>query len=394
MWGKAKRQGRDRTGSRVISSSPPFVDILSQMTRLTLVLLALVPAALAVSSCPATTCDYNQISTWTGQVCGQLSADGSTYVFNPTICSNSTENCQFTNFQSDSVCVSTDVVQIFDAYPGEKCTYLHGCASGNCVDGTCQAFAQCQNYYDCAAPNYCSPGIAGVPGTCMPLKTTETCYHTYECKQNMACDNAADGYPGSCREYLTVRPGDYVKQCAFAPGQTSYGRNYLCTSSLCYNFNGGYRCTDNVASVNKTYPVACTMGSECLSEIDGVSGMSLSNMCVCSFNKYGQGYCEPNPGDPELSNLLGLWGEYLNSTEILSCNTYSRPETDAWYWCLYSGGYKHNKKLIYHEYWINYYPQISMADDCYLKFVAYYYWQAEKYESAGVLAAAVLTFLL
>ena len=389
-------QGKGRAGSRAMPSPPPFVDILSQMTRLTLVLLVLVPAALAASSCPITSCDYNLASPWTGQVCGQLSADGSTYVFNPTICSNSTENCQFTNFQSDSVCVSTDVVQVFDAYPGEKCTYLHGCASGNCVDGTCTPFTQCQNYYDCGSMNYCSPGVKGGPGQCLPLIAdgSTPCYHTYECMQNMACDQAADGYPGFCRNYLTVRPGDYVKQCGFSAGQTSFGRNYMCTSSLCYNFNGGYRCTDNVASVNKTYPVACNMGSECWSEVDGVSGLPLGSACVCSFNKYGQGYCQPNPGDPNFSNLLGLWADYMNSTEIMSCNTYSRPETNQWQWCLQSGGYKHYWKLMYHETWLNYYPEISMADDCYLKYVAYAYWQAEKYEGAAVVAAAALFFLL
>lgn len=363
------------------------------MTRLSLLVLALVPAALASTACPVTSCDYNGL-TWQGQVCGQLSSDGQTYYFNPTICSNSTEYCNFINFQSDSVCVSTDVVQVFDAYPGEKCTYLHGCASGNCVDGTCQPFSQCQNYYDCGVGYYCSPGITGVPGTCTALGVAgATCYHTYECQQNLACDNAGEGYQGVCRQYLSVRPGDYVKQCA-AMGKTSFGRNYLCTSSICYNFNGGYRCIDNVASVNKTFPAACDMGSECYSEVDGVSGLALSSQCECGFNKYGQGYCELNVGDPELSNLLGLWGDFLNSTEVTKCNTYSRPETNQWEWCLQSSGYKHYWKLIYQEMWINYYPQIAKADDCYLKYVAYSYWQANKYEGAGLLVSAALSFLL
>ena len=363
------------------------------MTRLYLIFLALVPAALASQNCPVTSCDYNGL-TWTGQVCGQLSADQQTYYFNPTICSNHTEYCNFTNFQSDSVCVSTDVVQVFDAYPGEKCTYLHGCASGNCVKGMCEPFTVCQNYYDCGIGSYCSPGIAGVAGTCQALKGAgETCYNSYECKQNMGCDQATDGYPGICRLYLTVRPGDYVKQC-LVKGTTNFGRNYLCTSTKCYDFNGGYRCTDNVKSVNKTYPAACQMGSECLSEVDGVSGLAMSLPCTCGFNKYGQGYCPLHVGDPILNDLLGLWGDFMNSTEVTKCNTYSRPETNYWSWCMQSVEYKHYWRLWYHDHWANNYAQLVKADDCYIKYVAYPYWVADQhYSAATLLVAAALSLL-
>lgn len=352
---------------------------------------ATVACALDAITCPTYSCSPPAGMVWPAGVCGQMNSGGTEYYFNSTACSKE-ETCSFSQNQPAlSTCekVSPDSPQSC-AYPGEPCDDYHSCVSGSCESKRCVPPTACSNYFDCAPGSYCQNAL------CTPqAKAGDPCTHDYQCQNNSTCDNSQDGQPGKCVPYLSALPGTQVATCHNSAGMISFtfGVNNICQSDKCVSLGGTvFKCSEPVTSNQTVYPLQCSPGKSCVSQKDSVSGLPQDLQCACGYSTNGVSYCPLFVGDPEAQTLVSMWLEWLNSEEIQHCNTYNRPETNYWAWCMQST-YKKYYQLTFQMQKVMNYQYIAGADNCYLQYIYPQYFEAMEHLSLSAtlsLAAALL----
>lgn len=331
--------------------------------------------------CPPMSCSPPSDLNW-DVVCGQLSSNG-TYYFNSEVCSGD-YTCTFTSTAVSSRCIqNVDPAPQLVAYPGEVCDNLHGCVSGTCAKGRCMPPEVCENYYDCDGAFYCENK------QCVPLGVEGAgCTQNWQCLQNATCNTPQPGQPGTCMYYLSAPAGTALQACDEAGNVPAliFGTNSACQSNTCVTQGPGiYTCTNAMTST-ASLPVVCS--DDCSSSPNSITNVPKHIQCQCGYNANGTAFCPLFSGDEPAQKLISLWRNWLSSSDILACNTYSRLST--WSWCMQST-YKDYDQLQYQVLYVYNYPQYVQAQDCYLKIIdPTYYELAMKEVAEWLVAGAVL----
>lgn len=171
----------------------------------------------------------------------------------------------------------------YQAYAGEQC---QGTGKGNCFgdltcDGKCKGKStgdNCTQHQECNVGNYCDDGTK----KCAAQKSSgSNCTTSYECNNNLMCN------AGNCTALFSLEVGAPITNIT-----EDINRSYLCKS--------GRANKDKTVCVTRTYTntsitdmIECLPGSACnyIESAGADKNTTVSNVCLCGFNKDGKAYC-------------------------------------------------------------------------------------------------------
>ena len=321
------------------------------------IMLYLLPLIVSSQSCQKFTCGELD------SPFGCISSVSSDVTLSPCA-SSALSICPYTDFTSNSTCVSLPSSPYNTSWPGDFCYSNSTCiAPGYCSNAKCQgelSSSVCTDAGDCAPGNRC------VSGTCKVQlyigfndgSFTMNCTSDYDCVNDAACES------GNCFRYFSRSEGEFVENCTF-------GVNWLCESGMCYD----QICVSPLVQSLNPAPFICKSDDDCVSDyyLDGPDPFSLNSSCQCGFNGNGYSYCTLFPGDLLQTKYRSILIEWIDSDEIFNCHSYSRFKLDCikLYWT--------KEKYLEYAYYFLYttmYPQITNNPLCVQQLITYQFYQA------------------
>lgn len=320
-------------------------------------MLYLLPFIVSSETCPAFICSSST------SPFGCISTSNTTISLS-TCTSPYLTFCPYTDFSSDSTCISLPPSPFNTSWPGDFCYSNSTCISQYCSSSTCQgllASSFCNDTGQCDVYNRCESGNCKVQlyigfnnG-----QFTLNCTLDSDCVNQGACEN------GNCFKYFSRGEGEYVEDCID-------GINWICESGMCYD----NLCISPLASSLGELPVKCQNDTDCQSDyyLDGPQPFSIYSKCQCGRNSNGDSFCTLFPGDPVQKSYLNLLNEWINSDGITKCHSYSRFKLE----CI-KANWEKSKYLefAYYYYYSTMFPLISNNPDCVQDLITYQYYQAK-----------------
>ena len=278
--------------------------------------------------------------------------------------------CPFTDFSTDSQCIATPPAPIAVGYPGDPCSSNLTCIYSNCQHGICQGFipsTPCSDTGQCTAGYRCEYGKCKV---LLPIGPSDgegndaNCTTDYDCVNSGVCDN------GNCYNYFSKEETDPVSSC-------ENGVNLACKSGLCYK---GFCLSEKMTSLHK--PTApCSSDDDCNSNyyLSPPHKLNFSSGCQCGMNQKRQKYCGMFPGDKTMKKYIEIFKEWMDSSEVKSCHSYSRTNLNCvkHYWS--SSKYS---TLAYYMYRVNNARVLVDVEDCVKEIVFFGYDKGHDDESS------------
>lgn len=336
---------------------------------------SLLPLLAANQSCPSFVC-----GTTSSNKCIEV---GDSVTFYPCI-SDITAYCPFSDFSSDSYCVSLPQSTMNTSFPGDSCTSNATCVYSNCYKGECQGLISSSQ---CNDTGQCTPGYRCEYGNCkaqLPLGASNgngnngNCTYDSDCVNNGVCDN------GNCFEYFSKDETHTVGNC-------ENGVSLICKSGLCYN---GICLSEKMKSKNDiTKP--CSSDSDCYSDYynNYPYNMNFTTQCSCGMDAQGSKYCGLFPGDAPMAKYISVFRDWINSNDATYCHSYSRYSLSCVkkYWSK-----DKYEKFAYYYYLVNMWRQIQNNEECVQDMVNSQYFKAkDAYDSShGILIALGTIWLI
>jgi hypothetical protein len=202
---------------------------------------------------------------------------------------------------------------------GTSCVYDEECVANNiCIDHTCVGIGKglyCSSNTDCDVGLFCANNK-----TCVPqIKVGRTgCMEDAHCVNNAGCQiySYTDTDVNLCTKYFSLDNYHALLGCSPA-GEI----NYLCESGFCINV-GMSVCYPAPAHYDKI--VKCSTNNDCISKPTGQLKMQFFSECLCGLNSDREGFCSLFPGDDIYNDYDDMIRTWLNSDDVLKCNTYGR----------------------------------------------------------------------
>lgn len=272
---------------------------------------------------------------------------------------------------------------------GASCLYDQDCVNSNtCINSICRGYSKysnCTSHLDCDIGLYCNPGNM----TCISqLKKGQVgCTEDAHCVNDAGCQVLSSLSPLSnvCTEYFSLEDYEVMIGCS-----QSGDINYLCKSGFCANV-GTSVCHPAPQSAGKT-PVMCLKDSYCLSKPVGLTNVVFNTTCNCGLNDMSEMFCSLFPGDSVYNEYDSMVRDWIDSDDILKCNTYGRFGSGCMKTHWSSSKYKEFTRKMYKAY---NYAQIITTDDCMIEISFPEYYNAlEDSSEARFIFAALLGLIL
>ena len=291
--------------------------------------------------------------------------------------------CPFSDFTSDSYCLTLPQSTINSSYPGDPCTSNLTCIYSNCFKGVCQGLLSSS---PCNDTGQCSPGHRCEYGNCkvlLPLGPSDgngnngNCTLDSDCVNNGVCDN------GNCYEYFSKDETETVQVC-------QDGVSLICKSGLCYN----NICLSEKMTSKMDIEANCTSDSDCYSSYydNYPYNINFTTQCSCGMDSKGRKYCGLFPGDEPMLKYVAVFKEWINSDEAKNCHSYSRFSLNCVekYWTK-----EKYEKFAYYYYTVSMWRQLINNEDCVKDMVNYNYYEAKQnYHSSTAVFIALSTIAL
>ncbi|CAG9326014.1 unnamed protein product [Blepharisma stoltei] len=337
--------------------------------------------------CSAYTCKTPD-QVWYPNQCGFNNNITNTYYVQP--CQDSSLECypdqqHSTSYQFNYTCQETYVPPV-NSYPGEWCKTDDDCAPGlslTCQNGICVGVS---NGEYCSWSEQCNPGLRCTNNTCIPqLQIGESgCTWDYDCVNNAACNIISYSNPSqnTCYGFHSFKVHDEVGECYS-------GFHTLCQYYYCaQNSDGKSYCTDLFYTLQGPGSQCDVNGRGCYSNKDSffTPPYSIEGECDCGLNSEGNSYCEVLPGDAPNQQWLNIFNEWVNSPELLNCNTVKRFDSNCvqTYWSS-----KQYNAFVYYNLQSSLYNRLVGIEDCVLNAFAENYVQARNaFNNSNVEAVA------
>ncbi|OMJ87780.1 hypothetical protein SteCoe_10422 [Stentor coeruleus] len=292
---------------------------------------------------------------------------------------------------------------------GASCLYNQDCVNSNtCINDICRGYSKysnCTSHLDCDIGLYCYPGNKtcipqlkkGQTGctedahcvneTCIPqLKKGQTgCTEDAHCVNDAGCQILSTLNPQSnvCTEYFSLTDYTVLIGCS-----QSGDINYLCKSGFCANVGTATSVCYPAPQSAKTPPVLCLKDSYCLSKPAGTSKVVFNTTCNCGLNDISNMFCSLFPGDSVYNEYDSMVRDWIESDDILKCNTYGRFGAGCMKTHWSTSKFKEFTRKMYKAY---NYSQIITTDDCMIEISFSEYYKALEYSSgAGYIFAGLL----
>jgi hypothetical protein len=308
--------------------------------------------------------------------CGYYETD--TYYLVP--CQNQPHNltfCQATDPDSFNMTCTANPTSNEIAFPGEICTNLTKCFTGNCssTNHRCtglSAGATCGSDAQCAPGLFCNDEVCGAQ---IPAGMTG-CYSSYDCVNSASCNMTRLGL-GNCVRYFSVPEGGIVSDC-------EENTSFMCSSGSCKPFGKKSlaTCVKSIRSMAYV-PKTCDNSGDCIGQTDSDY---VEGKCSCGVNGEGSAFCELFPGDPAGIHLRSLYTEFIQKGYNGVCNTARRYSTE----CILSSNYPKKEELAIAALYYEFFPQLQNNDVCVKSIFNHQYWDLG---SAAALMASVVILL-
>ena len=205
-------------------------------------------------------------------------------------------------------------VFIRPSYINGTCSRNSHCLIGICQNYRCATHSKCFSHEQCGLNNFCSNG------TCKDLlEDNSTCNSSYECKFNSYCDNkekiCKKLFSIEDNENINQRKGNYKNfgEICKSGGYLKIGNNIYCKTL----YNVYYECNDDDCKYKYTNSKKITYVK------------SISENCLCGYNRYRKKYCVLGNGEKEYIDFLKIRKEFLfNEKYIKKCHTLERDSND------------------------------------------------------------------
>ena len=311
------------------------------------------------------------------RICAEYKSSAGKYGLKKCDYPNSFENfCDTRNFVDQKAYCVTPQLEKTGLYPGEPCSQNKTCLSQYCQGDFCGGGKLGDS---CSSNSECNHGLRCL-GTCQPLIGLNQygCHSDYDCINSCGCDKNSTGESGVCRPYFSIPIGQVVGSCV------EYN-SLLCEKGQCTNStNSTYECVEPFVSRRNT---ECVSSSQCLS-----ANSEVYSKCECGYNGPGNAYCQPFIGDSVGMDLLSSLKDWVQSNEILFCNTERRWSLD----CAENWNGNDYDRLKYRYYAYKNFTHYQLNDECVKNIYTYDYWDSKKLysEDSSVYLALVSAYFL